>query len=73
MSKQVLGVLCSGRGTDLQSIIDAIGRGEVDATIAVVLTDKPDAYVLTRAEKPASRPSALTASSSTAASRLRRP
>ena len=43
MSKQVLGVLCSGRGTDLQSIIDAIGRGEVDATIAVVLTDKPDA------------------------------
>lgn len=50
MSKQVLGVLCSGRGTDLQSIIDAIGRGEVDATIAVVLTDKPDAYALTRAK-----------------------
>lgn len=50
MNKQVLGVLCSGRGTDLQSIIDAIGRGEVDATIAVVLTDKPDAYALTRAE-----------------------
>ena len=70
MSKQVLGVLCSGRGTDLQSIIDAIGRGEVDATIAVVLTDKPDAYALTR---PASRPSALTASSLTAASRSRKP
>ena len=51
MSKQVLGVLCSGRGTDLQSIIDAIGRGEVAATIAVVLADKPDAYALTRAEK----------------------
>ena len=51
MSKQVLGVLCSGRGTDLQSIIDAIGRGEVDATIALVLADKPDAYALTRAEK----------------------
>lgn len=50
MNKQVLGVLCSGRGTDLQSIIDAIGRGEVDATIAVVLTDKPDAYALMRAE-----------------------
>lgn len=50
MSKQVLGVLCSGRGTDLQSIIDAIGRGEVAATIAVVLTDKPDAYALTRAK-----------------------
>lgn len=49
--KQKLGVLCSGRGTDLQSIIDAIGRGEVEAEIAVVLTDKPDAFALTRAEK----------------------
>ena len=49
--KQVLGVLCSGRGTDLQSIIDAIGRGEVDATIGIVLTDKSDAYALERAKK----------------------
>ena len=46
-----LGVLCSGRGTDLQSIIDAIARKEVTAEIAVVLTDKADAYALTRAEK----------------------
>lgn len=51
MSKQKLGVLCSGRGTDLQSIMDAIGRGEVDAEIAVVLADKPDAFALKRAEK----------------------
>ena len=50
-AKQKLGVLCSGRGTDLQSIIDAISRGEVDAEIAVVLTDKPDAYALERAAK----------------------
>ena len=50
-AKQKLGVLCSGRGTDLQSIIDAIGRGEVDAEIAVVLTDKPDAFALQRAER----------------------
>ena len=49
--KQKLGVLCSGRGTDLQSIIDAIGRGEVDAQIAVVLTDKPEAFALERAKK----------------------
>jgi len=48
--QQVLGVLCSGRGTDLQSIIDAIGRGEVHAAIGVVLTDKPDAFALTRAK-----------------------
>jgi phosphoribosylglycinamide formyltransferase-1 len=50
-AKQKLGVLCSGRGTDLQSIIDAIGRGEVDAEIAVVLTDKPEAFALQRAER----------------------
>ena len=50
-AKQKLGVLCSGRGTDLQSIIDAIGRGEVDAEIAVVLTDKSEAFALERAKK----------------------
>lgn len=49
--KERLGVLCSGRGTDLQSIIDAIGRGEVEAGIAVVLADKPEAYALERAKK----------------------
>lgn len=49
--KEVLGVLCSGRGTDLQSIIDAIAAGKVDARIAVVLTDKPDVMALQRAEK----------------------
>ena len=50
-AKQKLGVLCSGRGTDLQSIMDAIDRGEVAAEIAVVLTDKPDAFALERAAK----------------------
>lgn len=50
MSKEKLGVLCSGRGTDLQSIIDAIERGEVQAEIAVVLTDK-EAFALERAKK----------------------
>jgi len=49
--KQKVGVLCSGRGTDLQSIIDAIGRGEVNAEIAVVLADKPEAFALERAKK----------------------
>ena len=31
MAKEVLGVLCSGRGTDLQSIIDAIADGKAEA------------------------------------------
>ena len=50
-TQQVLGVLASGRGTDLQSIIDAVHRGEVHAKIGVVLSDKPDAYALERAKK----------------------
>ena len=54
-AKQKLGVLCSGRGTDLQSIMDAIDRGEVAAEIAVVLTDKPDAFALERAAKAGSK------------------
>ena len=45
-----LAVLCSGRGTDLQSIIDAIERGELDAKISIVLTDKPNVKALERAE-----------------------
>ena len=51
MAKEILGVLCSGRGTDLQSIIDAIDAGTLDAEISIVLTDKPDAMALKRAEK----------------------
>ena len=46
-----LGVMCSGRGTDLQSIIDAIQNGELDAEISIVLTDKPNVMALERAEK----------------------
>ncbi len=46
-----LGVMCSGRGTDLQSIIDAIADGKLDAQIAIVLTDKPNVMALERAER----------------------
>lgn len=35
-----LGVLVSGRGTNLQAIIDAIENGELNARVAVVLSDK---------------------------------
>ena len=50
LAKEKLGVLCSGHGTDLQSIIDAIEAGQVPAEIAIVLTDK-EAYALERAKK----------------------
>lgn len=46
-----LGVLCSGRGTDLQSIIDAIADGKLDAQISIVLTDKPNVMALERAAR----------------------
>lgn len=46
-----LGVLCSGRGSDLQSIIDAIADGKLAAQIAIVLTDKPNVMALERAER----------------------
>ena len=49
MSKAVLGILCSGRGTNLQSIMAAVKSGQIDAKIALVLTDKPEAKALERA------------------------
>lgn len=45
-----LAVLCSGRGTDLQSIIDAIQAGKLQAEISIVITDKPNVKALERAE-----------------------
>lgn len=44
-----LGVLVSGRGSNLQAIIDAIGAGKLTAQIRVVISDLADAYALERA------------------------
>jgi phosphoribosylglycinamide formyltransferase-1 len=44
-----LGVLISGRGSNLQAIIDAIGSGQLDASIAVVISNRPGAMGLTKA------------------------
>ena len=49
--KPILAVLCSGRGTNLQSIMTAVESGQIPASIGVVLTDKPEAKALERAEK----------------------
>ena len=45
-----LSVLVSGSGTTLQAIIDAIGRGELPCRIDVVVSDRPGAGALQRAE-----------------------
>lgn len=44
-----LGVLISGRGSNLQAIIDATAAGTLDARIALVISNKATAYGLTRA------------------------
>ncbi len=46
-----LGVLVSGSGSNLQSIMDHIAQGTLDATIAVVIANNPDALGLQRAQK----------------------
>ena len=44
-------VLVSGGGTNLQAIIDAVKSGIIkSAGIELVISDKPDAYALKRAE-----------------------
>lgn len=49
--KRRLGVLISGRGSNLQAIIDAIAEGRLDATIAVVVSNVADAGGLERARR----------------------
>ncbi len=45
-----LGVLVSGSGTNLQALIDRIADGSLDASIEIVVSSRPDAYGLKRAE-----------------------
>ncbi|HWV46596.1 MAG TPA: phosphoribosylglycinamide formyltransferase [Nitrospira sp.] len=44
-------VLASGRGSNLQAIIDAIEAGQVQARIVAVISNKKDAVALERARK----------------------
>jgi phosphoribosylglycinamide formyltransferase-1 len=43
--------LVSGRGTNLQAIIEAIEEGKIAGEIKVVISDNPDAYALKRAQQ----------------------
>jgi len=44
-----IGVLVSGSGSNLQSIIDACGRGAIDGEVSIVLSNVEGAYALERA------------------------
>src|SRR5574338_1200665 len=46
---RTLGVLISGRGSNLQSIVDAIASGALQARIAIVISNRPEAQGLARA------------------------
>jgi phosphoribosylglycinamide formyltransferase-1 len=46
-----IGVLISGRGSNLQALIDAIAGGPLEAEIAVVISNKADAAGLVRASE----------------------
>ena len=51
MATLKLGVLGSGSGSNMQSIVDAIEKGELDAEVKLVLADVPDAKILDRAKR----------------------
>jgi phosphoribosylglycinamide formyltransferase-1 len=42
-------VLISGNGSNLQSIIDSIDTGQINASLSAVISNNADAYGLTRA------------------------
>jgi len=46
-----LGVLISGRGSNLQAIIDSAEAGQIPAKVAVVISNRSDAFGLERAKK----------------------
>jgi phosphoribosylglycinamide formyltransferase-1 len=46
-----LGVLISGRGSNLQALIDAAGSGSLDAAVVVVISNRADAAGLERARR----------------------
>ncbi|MBI5117320.1 phosphoribosylglycinamide formyltransferase [Candidatus Poribacteria bacterium] len=53
MQQEILkvGVLGSGKGTNLQSIIDNVTTGRIPARITCVISDVEDAFILERARK----------------------
>jgi phosphoribosylglycinamide formyltransferase-1 len=51
VSKLKVGVLVSGRGSNLQALIDAAERGSLSAEIAIVISDVEDADALGKARR----------------------
>ncbi|HOA84924.1 MAG TPA: phosphoribosylglycinamide formyltransferase, partial [Bacillota bacterium] len=61
MEKARIAVLVSGGGTNLQALLDAERRGELKSgEITLVISNKADAYALTRAENAGVRTAIVT-------------
>jgi phosphoribosylglycinamide formyltransferase-1 len=50
MDRMKLGVLVSGSGTNLEAILAAVARGQLDADVRVVISNQPTARALDRAK-----------------------
>jgi phosphoribosylglycinamide formyltransferase-1 len=50
-NKLKLAVMVSGSGSNLQAMVDQIEAGKLDAEISLVVSNNPEAYGLTRAQK----------------------
>ncbi|TWT13488.1 phosphoribosylglycinamide formyltransferase [Planomicrobium sp. CPCC 101079] len=50
-SKPKIAVFASGNGSNFQAIAEAIQEGKLQAEIALVVTDRPDAFVIERASQ----------------------
>ena len=46
-----IAVFCSGQGTNLQAILDAVRSGRLSAHVALVISDQPKATALSRARR----------------------
>ena len=49
LKKLSIAILGSTRGTDMEGVVGAIQKGELDAQIAIVISDREDANILERA------------------------
>ena len=50
-STPAIAVFCSGQGTNLQAILDAVRRGSLRARLVLVVSDQPKANALRRARR----------------------
>lgn len=46
-----IAVFASGNGSNFQSIVDSVKSGQLDATVELLVCDKPNAYVIERAQQ----------------------